>query len=453
MSHNITLSELNKRIKETVQEKFYERYYVVAEISELNESRSHAYLELIEKNDSKIVLAKARATIWARTYRMLKPYFESSTGHKFEAGLKVLLVVSVEFHEVYGFSLNIKDIDPNYTIGDIERKRLLIIQRLEKEGVIDMNKELLIPAVPQKIAIISSETAAGYGDFIDQLQNNDYGFKFLTKLFPAAMQGEDTESSIINALEKIFECEDEFDIVVIIRGGGSKSDLSWFDSYQLALNISQFPLPVISGIGHEKDETIVDLVVNISLKTPTAVAGFLIDSVAEFYNYLNHLSEEFVQRVNNIIHENKNYIEHLVLNFKPVITEIINAETNKLELKKVFLKNSINIITQKQYFLLNEYHQEIKNSVKSSFIIRKQNIEFHNIKLKNKTDKYLVANKYKIDVLEQKNKLLNPENILERGYSITLHKNKLLKSTQALKKGDLIETKIIDGSFKSKVEN
>ncbi len=453
MSHNITLSELNKRIKETVQEKFSERYYVVAEISELNESRSHAYIELIEKNDSEIVLAKARATIWARTYRMLKPYFESSTGHKFEAGLKVLLVVSVEFHEVYGFSLNIKDIDPNYTIGDIERKRLLIIQRLEKEGVIDMNKELLIPTAPQKIAIISSETAAGYGDFIDQLQNNDYGFKFFTKLFPAAMQGKDTESSIINALEKIFECEEEFDIVVIIRGGGSKSDLSWFDSYQLALNISQFPLPVISGIGHEKDETILDLVVNTSLKTPTAVAGFLVDSVAEFYNYLNYLSEEFVQRVNNIILENKNYIEHLVLNFKPVISEIINAETNKLDLKKVFLKNSINIITQKQYFLLDEYQQEIKNSVKSCFRIRKQNIEFHNIKLKNITDKYLVANRYKIDVLEQKNKLLNPENVLERGYSITLHNNKLLKSTKVLKKGDLIETKIIDGSFKSKVEN
>lgn len=453
MKHRITLSELHNKISNSFKENFADSFFIVAEINELNESRGHAYLELIEKDKSEVLLAKARATIWARTYRMLKPYFESATGHKFEAGLKVLLVVTVEFHEVYGYSLNIKDIDPSYTVGDIERKRLLIIKRLEEDGVMGMNKELEFPIVPQKVAIISSETAAGYGDFIDQLQNNDYGFKFYTKLFPAAMQGEETESSVINALEQIFEIDDIFDIVVIIRGGGSKSDLSWFDSYQMALNISQFSLPILTGIGHEKDESIIDLVAHTSLKTPTAVAGFLIDSVAEYYNYLMQLSEDFSYKIKDIIAENKNNLDFLMSKFKPVVNEILFKQNSDLELIKHSLKNIVNIKIQEQNYILQKIPVKIENSVQKYISLEKQNIEMKYVYLKNIAKNSIIKQKHKLKIFEQKNNLLSPNNILERGYSFTLLNNRIIKSKNDIKKGDIIETKLIDGSFKSKVEN
>lgn len=453
MKNSITLSELHQRITTSIRESFPDRYFIVAEINELNESRGHAYLELSEKNEDEVLVAKARATIWARTYRMLKPYFETSTGHKFEAGLKVLLVVTVEFHEVYGYSLNIKDIDPSYTIGDIERKRLLIIQRLEEEGVVEMNKELDIPIVPQKIAIISSETAAGYGDFIDQLQNNDYGFKFYTKLFTAAMQGDETESSVIKALENIFEFEEVFDIVVIIRGGGSKSDLSWFDSYQMALNVSQFSLPVICGIGHEKDSSIIDLVAHTSLKTPTAVANFLVDSVAEYYNYLSQLTEDFSLKIKDIIDSNKNNLELLLSSFKPIINEIILKKTSDLELLKLDLKNVVNSVVKEQKYLLESFPVKLKNNIGRQISSKQQEIEMFMLNLKNNIENNIRNKKHVLNVFEQKNKLLSPNNILERGYSISLFKNKIIKSVKDINKGDIIETRVIDGSFKSKISN
>ncbi|NPA45317.1 MAG: exodeoxyribonuclease VII large subunit, partial [Chlorobi bacterium] len=415
----MTLSELQNKISNSIKENFSDRYFIVAEISELNESRGHAYLELSEKNEDEVLVAKARATIWARTYRMLKPYFESATGHKFEAGLKVLIVVTVEFHEVYGFSLNIKDIDPNYTVGDIERKRLLIIKRLEEDGVINMNKELDIPIVPQKIAVISSETAAGYGDFIDQIKNNDYGFKFYTKLFSAAMQGEETESSVINALEKIFEYDDVFDVVVIIRGGGSKSDLSWFDSYQMALNISQFPLPVLTGIGHDKDTSIADLVAHTSLKTPTAVANFLIDNVAEYYNYLIQLSEDFSFKIKEIINENKNNLDFLISNFKPIVNEILLTKSSDLELIKQSLKNIVQTKINDENYILQQIPNKLKNSINRLISNENQNLHMYNVSLKNLVNNKISDKKHQLNIFEQKNKLLSPNNILKRGYSIS----------------------------------
>jgi len=453
LKHSITLSELQNRISNSIKENFSDRYFIVAEISELNESRGHAYLELSEKNEDEVLVAKARATIWARTYRMLKPYFESATGHKFEAGLKVLIVVTVEFHEVYGFSLNIKDIDPNYTVGDIERKRLLIIQRLEEDGVIDMNKELEMPIVPQKIAIISSETAAGYGDFIDQIKNNDYGFKFYTKLFSAAMQGEETESSVINALEQIFEFDDIFDVVVIIRGGGSKSDLSWFDSYQMALNISQFSLPILTGIGHEKDTSIVDLVAHTSLKTPTAVANFLIDNVAEYYNYLTQLSEDFYYKIKEIISESKNNLDFLMSNLKPIVNEILFKKTSDLELIKQSLKNVVQTKINDENNKLQKIPDKLENSIFRLINNENQNLQMFNVNLRNLVKNKISDKKHQLNIFEQKNRLLSPNNILKRGYSISIHNKKVIKSVKGVKNGEIIETILIDGSFKSKVEN
>ncbi|MGM0505145.1 MAG: exodeoxyribonuclease VII large subunit, partial [Bacteroidota bacterium] len=272
MTHKISLLELNQSIREKIKFNFPESIWVVAEISELKINRNgHCYLELIEKEAiSENIIAKSRATIWAFTFRMLKPYFESVTGHELISGLKILVQVTVEFHELYGFSLNITDIDPNYTLGDLAQKKAETLRKLEEDGIINMNRELEFPIVPQKIAVISSETAAGYQDFMHQLTHNKYGYTYYIKLFPAIMQGLKAEESIIDTLERIFQHDHFFDIVVIIRGGGSQADLNCFNNYLLAANVAQFPIPVLTGIGHDKDESIVDLVACQKLKTPTA---------------------------------------------------------------------------------------------------------------------------------------------------------------------------------------
>ena len=270
----ISLLELNSRVKQVLKQQFSETVWVTAEITELQLNRSgHCYLQLVDKREADdSVLATARATIWAFTFRTLQPYFETTTGRQLGKGMKVMLLVEVVFHELYGYSLNVKDIDPTYTVGDLERKRKEILKQLEQEGIIDMNRELEFPQLPKTIAVISSPTAAGYGDFMNQLEQNAYGFQFQVKLFPAVMQGEQTTASVIAALERIYEYEELFDLVVLIRGGGSQTDLGSFDSYDLAAHVAQFPLPVLSGIGHERDETIVDRVAHLRVKTPTAAA-------------------------------------------------------------------------------------------------------------------------------------------------------------------------------------
>ena len=255
MNEKMSLLELNNRIRDALQGAFPETLWVVAEISEIKVNRTgHCYLELVEKDDvTDELTARARATIWSYTFRMLRPYFETTTGQPLAEGIKILVQVSVEYHPGYGLSLNIKDIDPTYTLGDLALRRREIIRRLEEAGVFHMNQELPLPLVPQRIAVISSATAAGYQDFTDQLENNAYGFRFEVRLFEAFMQGSEAVPSILDALDRIFHEEAAFDAVAILRGGGSQADLSCFDHFDLAFAVAQFPLPVITGIGHEKD--------------------------------------------------------------------------------------------------------------------------------------------------------------------------------------------------------
>ena len=348
MNERLKLSELNGLVKKSIGEAFTAPVWVIGEISELKTNRSgHCYLNLIEKEENgDAIVAQARATIWSYTFRMLRPYFESTTGQQLTEGLKVLLSVSVEFHELYGYSLNIRDIDPTYTLGDMARRRREIIARLQSEGVADMNKELELPLVPQKIAIISSGTAAGYQDFIDQLTNNPAGYHFDLKLFPAIMQGNLAETSIIGALDQIYLYEKFFDAVVIIRGGGSQADLSCFDNYNLAYYITQFPLPVITGIGHEKDDSIVDLVAHTRLKTPTAVAEFLISGVAQFDLHLDELKNSFIGIVTDLITESKNDMEQIARVIAPLTREKISKANNRLNQTIWKLDNSVKIFIQ-----------------------------------------------------------------------------------------------------------
>ena len=403
-----SLSELLRQVKGALEKELPDHYWVIAEIMELRENR-HCYLELIEKseeNDS--LLAKVRATIWASRYDMLRPFFETSTGSPLKSGIKILCKASVEFHPLYGLSLNITDIDPSYTLGDLARKKQEVIQRLRKEGVFDMNRELLFPLVPQRIAVISSETAAGYGDFSDSILHNSHGFRFQTTLFPAVMQGDEAPASISTAMEKIYESESDFDCVVMIRGGGSKADLESFNHYDLAYFITQFPLPVITGIGHERDESVADMVAHHGLKTPTAVAEFLVDQLLAFEFRLSALADRLLTSVRNRV----------------------QGDLSRLERYQGDIMHLSRGLLQKQSEQLRQIRERLQREL--------------SIQMDRKGD-YLA-------LLEKRTELVDPRNILLRGYSMTLMEGKVLRSIRNIKPGSLLETRLHDGSIISKVE-
>lgn len=287
-----TLQLLNALVREAIEIELPDEYWVEAELSECRESRGHCYMELVEKDEtSNTPIARASAKCWKQTWAMLQPYFERTTGQSLRAGMKVLLKVYAQFHEAFGFSWIVTDIDPTFTLGDMAQRRQAIIRKLKEEGVFDLQRELTISRFCQRIAVISAETAAGYGDFCRQLTENEYGLYFKPTLFPAIMQGEQVEQSVIAALNSIHERINDFDIVVIIRGGGSTSDMSGFDTLALAENVANFPLPIITGIGHDRDECILDMVSNMRVKTPTAAAAFLISHLADTLQHVNDLQQ------------------------------------------------------------------------------------------------------------------------------------------------------------------
>ncbi len=287
----MTLLQLQERIREGIEEAVPPVVWITAEIGELKmHSSGHCYLEFVSyREKGHAVAAKARGTIWSSTFRLLKPYFETTAGVALVSGLNVLVKVQVSFSPIYGLSLNVLDIDPSFTVGELELKRQQTIARLKDEGCFDMNSSLQIPSLPRRIAIVSSPTAAGYRDFMKQLHGNEGGFRFHTELFAAQMQGEEAPGSIVAALENIASREEEFDAVAIIRGGGAAMDLVCFDDYTLAVNIAQFPLPVVTGIGHDHDFHIADMVAHTWLKTPTAAADFFVDAFMQQYQFIMHL--------------------------------------------------------------------------------------------------------------------------------------------------------------------
>lgn len=476
MKNKLLLSELNYQIRDVLIEAFPETVWVVAEISEMKENRSgHCYLELIEKDElTDEILARARATIWSYTFRMLKPYFETTTGQTFSSGIKVLVQASVEFHPAFGLSLNIKDIDPTYTLGDMARRRNEIINRLREEGVFDMNKELPLPEVPQKIAIISSSTAAGYLDFINQLENNVYNFRFYPKLFEATMQGAEAVPSVIRALERIFVYEDFFDAVVIIRGGGAQADLSCFDNYELALNVAQFPLPVLTGIGHEKDDTIVDLVAHTRLKTPTAVAEFLISGVHIFYEKLNGLESDILGRARDILDFETRHLERLGSDFvkagkiftlskksgieglshklNTVVGRYTNKKIKQLNLYGNSASGNVRLFLNLSENKLKQYSYGVRKQTEFVILNRKNTIKNMTGNLKSSAVNFIHTLNSDIFLKEKSVYLLNPENVLRRGYTLTYKDGKLVKSKCGLNEGDRLTTRFTDGDVQSKIE-
>ena len=328
----LSLHELNGLVKRSIRSCLPDTYWVQAELSDVRTNYSgHCYLEFVQKDaGGNNLIAKARGTIWSNIFKMLKPYFEQETGQSFTSGIKVLVEVSVEFHELYGYSLTVLDIDPTYTVGDMERKRREILRQLEEEGVIDLNKELEMPMLPQRIAVISSATAAGYGDFCDQLQHNRFGFKFHTQLYPAIMQGDTAARSIVQALNAIAAQEEEWDVVVIIRGGGATTDLQCFDDYVLASHCAQFPLPIVAGIGHTRDVSVVDMVVHTSVKTPTAAAEWLIERVAEQVERVNGLLLRLQRATQAAVMKEKNRLLLFQQRMHSATQRLLSQERSKL---------------------------------------------------------------------------------------------------------------------------
>ena len=330
----LSLSCLNRMVRTAIEEQLPLKYWVTGELSEVRAtSVGHCYIELVERDEATgEISAKARGTIWSRVYSLLRPYFLEQTGREFSVGLKVLLQVSVNFHEVYGFSLDVCDIEPAYTIGDMARQRMLIVQRLTDEGVINLNKELLFPLLPKRVAVISSASAAGYGDFCDQLNGNLYGFNFRVQLFPSPMQGSKVEEGIISALDAIARDIDSWDVVVIIRGGGATSDLSCFDTYDLANNCAQFPLPIVTGIGHQRDDTLLDIVAHTRVKTPTAAAELLIHTMLVQAEKIENLRRAIPDTVARRIADERRRVEMLVQNLPLSVAMLLQQQRHKLDI-------------------------------------------------------------------------------------------------------------------------
>ena len=438
----LTLYELNSLVREVLECEMPDEYWVEAELSECRENHGHCFMELIQKDEQNATpIAKASARCWASKWMLIRPGFERTTGQRLHAGMKVLLKVYAQFHETYGFSWIVTDIDPTYTLGDMARKRQEIIRQLKAEGVFDLQRELRLPLFCQHIAIISSETAAGYGDFCNQLADNPYGFRFEVTLFPAIMQGEDVEKSIIAALGRIYseysEYSDDseysdspYDCVVIIRGGGATSDMSGFDTLALAENVANFPLPIITGIGHDRDESILDMISHTRVKTPTAAAAFLIDHLKTVLDSLNDSQEQILR----LAQQKLTYYKSQFATVAELLPRLFSNVKIRQEARLDALNNSI----------AHHAQQKILNSQLS--IVNLEN------RLPILLDRRLMTEKHRLELLEEKTKSLDPALLLKRGYSITLKDGKTVRDAQALRSGDEIETRLANGTVHSIVE-
>ena len=405
----LSLYELNALVRQALERQVSATYWVQAELSDVRVNASgHCYVEFVQKSPrGNALMAKARGTIWANVFQMLKPYFEEATGQTFAPGIKVLVCVSVSFHELYGYSLMVHDIDPAYTLGDLAQRRREILRQLEEEGVLTLNKELPMPLLPQRVAVISSPTAAGYGDFRHQLEHNPRGYYFKTELFPAVMQGDAVEETVLDALDRINARLAEFDVVVIIRGGGATSDLSGFDTYMLAAACAQFPLPIITGIGHERDDTVLDAVAHTRVKTPTAAAEHLIARMDETAGRLYDLAGRMQQAVQGRLAQEHRRIDSLRRRIPAAAYRSLSQA--RLRLMPV--------------------GQQLRRAVSAQ----------------------LDRRRHRLELLAQRIADASPDRLLARGYSLTLKDGRAVRDASALRPGDVLHTRLHQGTVRSVV--
>lgn len=472
----ISLSGLQRLIKDAISSKLDPAYWIVAEISEMSSNYSgHCYMELIEKDKGNgSIIAKCKATIWANNFAMLRPYFESATGQRLQSGISVLIKVTVDFHPVYGLSVNIRDIDPVYTLGELQRQRMAILKQLEDDGIIDLNRELELPEVIESLAVISSASAAGYGDFMKQLQANPFGRIIHTQLFAAVMQGDAAPESITRQLDCIFDRHEHFDAVVIIRGGGAATDLLCFDNYLLASNIAQFPIPIITGIGHDRDQTIADRVAHTSLKTPTAVAEFVIGINTRFGNLLDDLNAQMLKSINRLINSTAKELDQHALLLPLAVKSGVQKQKMRLQwCDQLFDQKIENLIKENKAHLLHVTERMIYTLAKhgESQKMRLENADKHilasvsNIgnnqrttlahleeKMKSATDKLISSESHRLEMLDQHASQLDPAIQLSRGYSMTFANGKRIRSVNDLRTCDELKSIIADGTIYSIVQ-
>ncbi len=490
-SRQFTLYQLNQKIKQTLERGLPEKYWVVAEVSSFSRhTTGHCYMDLTDKDIATGNPAQARATLWSKRAQSILPPFEAATGQRIHKGMKVLLQVTIRFHEQYGLALDICDIDPNYTLGDIARKKQETLARLQKEGLLERNKLKSLTRVPQRIAVISSATAAGYGDFIHQLQNNPQGYSFKCTLFKAVVQGHDAPVSICAALQSIRLQWQNFDVVVLIRGGGSQNDLNCFDDYEVAAAIGNMPLPVLTGIGHERDETIADLVAHTRLKTPTAVASFLLDCSSQLEQELESTHSSILAIANRTLRGRIEDLERATQAVHKTTAALLRQRKLKLTqaegaivaTPRVYLTRNIAGIAALQKGIVAGTHKQLKSQEaalnltgqklegKSKMMLQKadQALDHHihcisteanerftrramqfagyTGKLKFAVKDWVQAARHKIDMAETKAAMLSPERQLRRGFSLTYIDGKLLRSIEGLKSGHEISTQLADGT-------
>jgi len=431
MMEALTLLDLTQLVRNRLRREFPDTYWISAEISECKEHFSgHCYLELVQKRDnSEALCAKARATIWANTWVNLKPAFEQQTGVRLQAGQKIMAEVAVDFHELYGFSLVIRDIDPTYTIGDLSLRRQQVIRQLTEDGVFELNKELEWPVLPKRIAVISSPSAAGYEDFMDQLHHNELGIPFHTDFFAATMQGDAAAASIIDALNAVQASGEEFDVVVIIRGGGATTDLRCFDEYELCYYCAQYPLPLLTGIGHDRDSSVLDLVAHTSVKTPTAAAEHLIDCVSTEAYRLDANLDKLQQSA----------------------TQLLDAYKRKLQTNTERLRRNTSEGIHRANVQVERNQAELYRRANQLVLVRKQDAESKATRLSHRVQTLMELQKHRLTLLESRLETFSPEIMIKRGFSLTLHQGKILKSVQGLKPGTELQTRLKDGTIYSTI--
>ncbi len=427
----ISLVEFNRRIGGLLHDASVQRCWVVAETSDVRQSGGHCYLELVQKDaQTGQTLARMRGIVWASVYARLRCEFERATGQPFASGMNVMVEVSANFHEQYGLSVVITGINPTYTLGDMARQRLEVLNRLRSEGIIDMNKQLPWPDVAQRVAVISAAGAAGYGDFMNQLHNNPSGIKFYTCLFPAVMQGQSTVTSVIAALERINDYADLFDCVVIIRGGGSTSDLNSFDNYDLAANVAQFPLPVICGIGHDRDNTVVDSVASVRVKTPTAAAEWLLDRAQSALDHVNALTDMVVDSATQMLSGARQQQAYFTSGIPLMADNFVVRHRARLQQ----IAAAIPVVAARRI-----------DGAGKDLAFASQRVAM--------AARQCVANeRQRVTGLEKQVELLSPDRVLRRGYSLTLRDGHVVTSASSLRAGDSLVTRFADGERTSVVE-
>lgn len=427
----LTLYELNQMVRESLAITMPDEYWVEAEISEMREVRGHCYMELVQKDvTGNTPVAKASAKCWKNKWGLLRPHFERNAGQTLRAGLKVRLLVYADFHEAYGFSWIVADIDPTYTLGDMARKRLEIVRMLKQQGVFDLQKELSLPLFTQRVAVISSEQAAGYGDFYRHLHENDWHLHFSVQLFTATMQGEGVERSVIAALDAINERLTDFDVVVIIRGGGATSDLSGFDSLPLAENVANFPLPIITGIGHDRDESVLDMVSFRRVKTPTAAAALLVEHLTETYQRVTDAQEEMVHLLQRRMELERIRLARLAEKVPMLFSLVRTRQEKRFENMALRMRNAMATTLQRQDLRLQRL----------------------TLALPTQAERLLTKATHRLELLEQTIKSHDPALLLSKGYSITTLGGKVVRNANDLQKGDVIVTQLQKGKVKSVVE-